>query len=297
MKKKKIWLIVAAILCAAGLCFFAVGFAAAGFDFQKLDSVDPVENEYEFTERFDRIVVDVDCADVSFARAEDGIARVVTHERFDCPHSVTLSNGTLVIRSTTQPWLGIYFGSERITVFLPDTEIYSLNVEGDTGNLTLGSNLAFESVQVETDTGDIRVASAVNGTLSLETDTGSIVIENTSTASIKAETDTGRVTIKDTSVNGGITLETDTGDITLKNTVATGDWLIEAGTGKVSFVRSDAKNIKVTTSTGDVEGTLLSGKTFYTKTGTGDKDLPPSTDNGYCSITTSTGDIEIRVVK
>ena len=51
----------------------------------------------------------------------------------------------------------------------------------------------------------------------------------------------------------------------------------------------------VNTSTGDVNGTLLSEKIFITDTSTGRVSVPKTTSGGKCEITTSTGDINIGI--
>ena len=70
---------------------------------------------------------------------------------------------------------------------------------------------------------------------------------------------------------------------------------ISLSTGDVNFNRSDALEIKVKVSTGDVTGNLLSPKIFYAETTTGKKDVPKTTVGGICEITTTTGDIIINM--
>ena len=91
--------------------------------------------------------------------------------------------------------------------------------------------------------------------------------------------------------------EGSTGKINLKNTVAENSIKIDRGTGDVTFDSCDAENITVTASTGDVKGTLKTDKIFSAKTSTGKVRVPDSTEGGRCYITTSTGDIDISVIK
>ena len=63
------------------------------------------------------------------------------------------------------------------------------------------------------------------------------------------------------------------------------------------IIKGDEDNeLKIITSTGDIEGTLLSDKVFIVKSSTGDIHVPSSITGGRCEITTSTGNIEVRVV-
>ena len=298
---KKVLLVMAAALCTLGLTVLTVSFVGVGFDFQKLDTVEPSSEVYEFAEGFDRIVLGVNTADVRFVVSEDGVARVATAERSDKKHSVLVTDGKLIIRASDEAWykqlFGFYFGKEEITVYLPEKTIYSLMAKSSTGDVTLSSGLAFNNVDIETNTGDIRVESEVRGLLLAEIDTGYVFIENTRTASIKVEGDTSDVTICNMQISGRVDIETDTGDVKLKNTIVTGNMNIETDTGDIRFDKADAANLYLVTSTGDVEGTLLSDKIFDVKTQTGDKELPGSANGGLCKIRSSTGDIEIDIVK
>lgn len=91
--------------------------------------------------------------------------------------------------------------------------------------------------------------------------------------------------------------------------IGTHDWLrqhegseesvrraIKRSTGDVTFENCDAGELAVKTSTGDVTGLLRSGKVFLVETSTGSVDVPADEFRaGACRITTSTGDIKIRV--
>lgn len=78
---------------------------------------------------------------------------------------------------------------------------------------------------------------------------------------------------------------------------ASGAFSIERSTGDVEFDGSDADEITVKTSTGDVRGTLKSEKVFLTDTSTGWINVPKTTSGGRCEITTSTGNIDIAILK
>lgn len=86
-----------------------------------------------------------------------------------------------------------------------------------------------------------------------------------------------------------------TGTILLKNVVASNCFCIENNIGDVRFENSDAAQISVKTSTGDVTGTLLSEKVFITETSTGTIRVPKTITGGKCEITTSTGNIKIDI--
>ena len=72
---------------------------------------------------------------------------------------------------------------------------------------------------------------------------------------------------------------------------------MERDTGDITFDKCDASDIYIKTSTGDVKGTLLTEKVFYTQTSTGNIDVPKTVNGGRCEITTSTGNIKINIQK
>lgn len=301
MKKMKIWLIVAAALCAVGLTVWTISLVGVGFDFEKMDTVKEIEGVHYPDGDFDTIIAMLDTADIRFAVSDDGAVRVVCHERSDQPHSVSVHDGRLVIRAPNEPWykqlFGFYFGREVITVYLPEEFVPTLLLESDTGDVTLGKSLAFESAKIETDTGDVTISSAIKGVLTIESDTGDVALKNNTFNVIDMETDTGEVELSSVNISGSIGVLTDTGDVELDNTLVTGDINIETDTGDVSFERIDAANLYIVTDTGDVEGSLLSDKIFDVRSGTGDESVPTGMVGGLCKIRTDTGDIEIRVVK
>ena len=96
-------------------------------------------------------------------------------------------------------------------------------------------------------------------------------------------------------MNNSIKISTSTGDITLKDVIAGDGITIDTSTGDVEFDGSDANWLSISTSTGEVSGTLLSDKIFEADTSTGDVELPKTTTGGSCKIKTNTGDIEINI--
>ena len=112
--------------------------------------------------------------------------------------------------------------------------------------------------------------------------------------SINIDVDTGKVELTDVKC-GALDVQSDTGKIILKNVISETAFSIQTSTGDVIFEKSDAEQITVKTSTGSVSGSLLSDKIFDTKTSTGKIRVPQSKGSQMCKITTSTGNIDIRI--
>ncbi len=317
---KKSTIIVASILCGVGLLVCIVGAFAMGLDFSKLNTAKYDERIYEINEDFENIVINANVADVNFLVAKGENASVESYERADRKLSVYIKNGTLYIKENEKEWYDYiefsFFAigkKETIDVYLPRDKYNDLSVEIDTGDVNIPEYFAFDKIDIESDTGDIRIfAKAEN--ISLLTDTGDILAEKLEVNNLSAETDTGRINIYNVNAKESLGVETDTGKVHIADVRAgvinaesnTGDMHFEhtevsfklsaiSDTGDVHFALSDADTIYVRTSTGDVTGTLLSEKIFLTQTSTGKVRVPQGTSGGICEIKTSTGDIELAL--
>ena len=103
---------------------------------------------------------------------------------------------------------------------------------------------------------------------------------------------TGDIFLKSVAIENTLSV---TGKVELKNVIATQSFNIHNGTGDVEFEGCDAGDIFVNVSTGDITGTLISGKSFITSTNTGRIDVPNNLTGGRCEIHTTTGDINIQI--
>ena len=320
-RSAKIAMLIASILCFAGVITCAVGLFGMRFDFSKLNTQPIVTNTHEVTEDFAHISIQTNTADVVFAVSEDDNCHVVCNETEKLTHSVTVEGDTLVIKTEDhRKWydhIGIFFGEISVTVYLPKYQYDHITIETDTGDVEMPGDFQFGETKVKTDTGDVTWRSIVFGSFTLTTDTGDISLKKiavTKTLKITSHTgdinldglevtkleievDTGKTMVCDCLVGDSISVECNTGDVLLKNTRAQGRLVIETDTGDVKFDRSDAASILVETDTGDVTGTLLSEKIFFTESDTGDIHVPRGTSGGKCEITTDTGDIVIEIVK
>lgn len=168
-----------------------------------------------------------------------------------------------------------------------------LKIEGDTADIECLASVS-NVMEMRSSTGNIAAEGLAAGAIRLFTNTGRIQVNSVfSQGKIDIETDTGTVRLTDVTCVD-LTAESDTGTITLTNVLASGGILVENDTGNVKFDGSDAADISVRTSTGSVTGTLLSEKIFITETSTGRIDVPKTTAGGRCEIRTSTGNIMIE---
>ena len=316
-KTKKTVLIVACVALCLGLLTSCVGLSALGFDFKKLDTSKMQTREYEAVEEFTAISVDVRTADLTLLPAQDNKTKVVCVEEEKTPHSVLVKDGVLTIEvEDNRKWydhIGVYFESQKITMYLPKSEYAKITVEMDTGDICVAKEFSFaqakitthtgdvvwsagvsEILEIETNTGDIEVGSVVcEAKLALKSDTGDMEIFDITCKALSIETDTGDVELGN-STTGELSIKTDTGDVGLENVVANA-LNVETNTGDVDLRDSDAGTIKIVTDTGDVCGVLLSEKIFFTDTNTGKVDVPKTTSGGVCDVRTKTGDIKFSI--
>lgn len=317
-KAKKWWLIIAAVLLAAGLFIFLGAMAALNFDFWKLNLMKFETNTYELSEDFEEIAIDVDTTEIEFARSDDGQCKIICFEREREKHSAAVKDGTLTIDTVdTRKWydyIGFSIGSPKMTVCLPREKYASLSVNTHTGDIEIPEAFTFDRLTVAGTTADVECRASVSNEMNIDLTTGSIAVSETNVGTLALSVTTGRIEVNSVTCNGAMEVSTttggtklrdvtcqsltsrgDTGRVTLKNVIASDLMSIERSTGNVVFDGSDAGQIQVKTSTGHVTGTLLSPKVFITETGTGRIRVPKTASGGKCEITTGTGNIEIDI--
>ena len=259
-KSLKIIIGIAVGLVLAGAVLAFVALAAAGFDTGKLGAGKFETKEYTVEDAFDGVTVSVKTADVTFLPSEDGTVRVECYEGEKQPHTIGVVDGKLTIFGVDQrKWyemITIFSKSPKIRVYLPAGEYTSLSLETDTGDVTYAKSNP-GAVKINADTGAVRIADLAAGDISVDNDTGKVKMTDVSCAALS--------------------IETDTGDVILKNVVGTGD-------------------AKIVTDTGDVEGTLRSGKLYTASSHTGKINLPEhDTAGGAFKVSTHTGDVKITI--
>ena len=280
MSNTKKWVIAAVVLILAGGLIFAGAMMTLNWDFNKLGTDKFFTNTYEVSEEFNKISIDSFTTDVEFIFPENEKCKVVCFEEEKLKHSVSVSEGTLVIKTEDfRKWydhIGISFTAPKMTFYLPNSEYESLNLKTAAGDVKLPKEFSFDKIEINGDTCDIECNASASSLIEIKTDTGDIELSNITAGEVKATVSTGDVYFNNLAVKGKITVTSNTGDVRLE--------------------RSDADEIYINTDTGDVKGTLLTAKVFFTETSTGDVSVPKTVTGGRCEIKTSTGDIEVKIV-
>lgn len=279
-RKMKAWLVWAAFLVVLGLVVMAAVMTACGWDLSKLSTQRYETNAHEIGEAFSDISIHAEAADIRFAVSEDGKYKVVCYETEHVRHSVSVQDDTLTIKEINEKnWydnIGISVETPAITVYLPEGACGALEINESTGDIELPEDFCFDSIDISGSTGHVTLFGV------------------TCQGDVNIHVSTGKTNMTDVNCKN-LTLDGSTGDISLKNVIAAETFSVVRTTGNVTFDGCDAPDVTVETDTGDVTGTFRSEKIFLIETDTGDVDIPKSTNGGRCEITTSTGDIILKI--
>ncbi len=282
MNRRFIPIITAAVLILLGTLIFTVTMAVNEWDFTKLNTTEYETNTYEITEDFENILINTDTVDIEILPCESGKCKVICEEDKKATHSVKVTDNVLTIeKSNSSKWYEniniINYGYPKISVYLPDVQFEDIIVRESTGDIT-AEKINAANIEISVSTGNINAK------------------DITCSENIKIKVSTGKLNLKNTDCKNLFT-EGNTGDITLNNVIANEKFSIVRTTGDVIFKACDAKEVYTETNTGDITGSLLTEKTFSTKTNTGDIEIPQTLNGGKCELTTTTGDINITLVK
>ncbi len=270
---------IAVSLMLIGIVMFAAVMTVYGWDFAKLSTVKYESAVYEINEEFSGIAVMTDTTDVVLKIADDGICKVVCYEAQYEMHSVGAEDGMLTIEAADDgkwyEYIGLDFDSPQITIYLPEREYSSIVIEGSAADVDI-DGITAGTIDISVSTGDVTASHIVcAGDISIGLSTGGVELTE--------------VTCKGMYVDGG------TGDVSFVDVIADEKICADISTGDIRLENCDAAELYLSASTGDITGNLLSGKIFSADTGTGDINVPVSTDGGICEVSTSTGDISITV--
>ena len=311
---------IKAVLLVTGSALLVVGgglYLASCKDTKLAEKVREVDLSEKEVLNFD---FDLSVSDVEFVPTSDGTKKVVFYENDKVWHEDKVEEHTMYVVSKEEKkwwnWLSPDFSKKKIEVRLPASELGELKIKNSTGDIKVPKEYSFDLVNIDLSTGDIDYSAVVKGELSLTLSTGNVSVNDITAKSIKVKRSTGSLNMKNVVVEE--TIETDgstgktalekvrsknlsvkgsTGDVDLDDVVIEEAIKIKVTTGEVEFKDIDALGeIDIETSTGDVEGSLLTGKTFDVRSDTGKISVPDQTVGApICKVRTDTGDIKITV--
>lgn len=302
-----------------GICLIIIGGLIVTFGIVNGNGVNNnmIEKEYDLTESFENIEIDIDTADIEFIKSDVNKVKVTEKEKEY--HKVNVIDNRLVIRSYNElKWFERIFNfnvkKSKVQIYLNKTSFDKLNINESTGDIKMPSDFNFNDVIVNLSTGDVSFNAKVTNDLSIDSSTGKVTIRNFDGRDIVINGSTGDLELINSVLTGDLVISRSTGDITLANVRAnnlkgktsTGDFTlvdvlitnhinVKASTGDIELNDSDAATLYIETTTGKVTGTLLTEKVFAVETSTGKVNVPKTQSGGLCEIHTSTGKVNIEI--
>ena len=317
-RRTAIWMIVGGTLILLGCMIFLGVMTMYKWDFSKLSTVKYESNEHTVTEPYRGISIRTVSADIVLVPSDGSDTTVTCYEEVNVRHTVSVKDSVLVIEvHDTRKWyehIGIVFQQPKITVSLPEGIYGALQIHAVTGDVSIPKGFEFESIDISEKTGDITVRSSVSGSAKIRATTGDIRAEQLFAGSLALSVTTGEISVSDVTCGGDLCLNVTTGEgelcnircrnftssgttgsLSLENLIAEECLSVERVTGDVRLDGVDAAELFIKTSTGSVTGTVLSEKIFLAHASTGRVDVPHTASGGKCEITTTTGNIRIRL--
>ncbi len=314
MKARIKMTIVGIILMVLGCLLFVGCTVANGFDWSRLSTEKYEKKTKTVKESFQNISITEDVANVNFLPAADGICKIEYDESKNITYDITVGADTLTIKQIdNRKWyhhIGFNFYSPTLTVYLPENEFQTLNIEADTSDITIPTGFAFQDMKIHVSTGDVSTSSDVSGDLNVRTSTGRITVSNASPTSVTLSASTGRIEASDLNVSGSFSAKSSTGDQKHHNitcgtatmTSSTGDkeissltvtegLTVASNTGDSNFSNVTCGDASVTTSTGKQNYTNFNCASANLQASTGDVTMTNLIASGHLQIQTDTGDI------
>lgn len=318
MNKKTITIIAAAVT-VLGLIIAGIALALSDFDFTFKKSSDSADSKKIYTKEqidsFHSIEIDSGECEIEFVPCAGDDRQV---EVIDADCKVKVEQGVLKITQNEEKnkWYEYIwnFNDKKITISMPESKYESIDIKVSSGDVEMPDNFTFEQGNLTASSGDIKFGASVTGALNVITSSGDIELDSVSAESFNLNAPSGEIKMRSAetagemvigtssgdvelrSVNcGRLEIETTSGEQKLKNVVAKGELWASSTSGDISADRCDGEDVIFETTSGDVKGKLLSEKKFSTETSSGDVDIPQSGSGncGSCTVTTTSGDIEI----
>jgi len=192
------------------------------------------------------------------------------------------------------PQLLFNFCDLEIELYL-NYQIYNdLIITNNTGDIFISEYVTFNSIKIESSTGDLQLETKEVSSLDIKSSTGDITISNTSVKNnVNIKSSTGKIKIENVTCEK-LDITTSTGSTKLINVLVNNDFNMVGSTSDLYLDKFDANNIYITLSTGNIKGTILTNKIFMVKSSTGDISVPETITGGICKIKTSTGNVTIN---
>ena len=312
-KVTKIVLITAGSLIALGIVVSLIGIAVMRNSAKKRENT-PVVYEHKeevITEDFTKFDIAEISENVEIRPSADGQVTIDYYDAEDYMHNIEVSDDTLMIKVKTYdddtPWWkrftfsfdieGLMSTVDNIehptVIYLPEDSYGSLSIFNVSGDVIVPENYSFDGVDVDTTSGEITIECAASGKVSINTISGGVTLSNINATSLDISTTSGDVRLTDGKVSGRSDISTVSGEIFLTR-FETDDLNSDTVSGEVKLDSLTVNTAGITTTSGDVTGTVTGNHEFAVDTTSGDVSVEESLrGESLFKIDTVSGDVRI----
>ncbi|WKY44411.1 DUF4097 family beta strand repeat-containing protein [Eubacteriaceae bacterium ES2] len=306
---KKIIMLIAGGLIILGLVIVFLAFALAGFNWHSFNTALPDEEHiysYDLAGVSSLSVSELDAEVLIVGSDEDNIKITCSENKKDAYGIQLHANGELDInRSFYKHWyeyIGFNISNKKrtLTVSVPRSFSGEVDVNTMSGDLDLNNFDGINALNISTSSGQITITNVTaNDYIKASTMSGDFALDTLHTGNeIELETSSGEIQVSNGEIAGNMTVSSLSGNIDLSDTQINGDSSFNSSSGEVRLNLFSAKNISVTTLSGDVEGRILGDPGNYTITAdslSGTINIPQSANGkNTFDMSTSSGNIDIE---
>jgi hypothetical protein len=191
--------------------------------------------------------------------------------------------------------INIETGTGDVIIEMDQVEHHgNIQIKSGTGNVKL-EKIDFELLDIQLNTGNISLVNVnIDQNLMAESNTGNINLLSVTAVAVELDSNTGKIKIDGLNANSLI-IQCDTGDIQIKNTIIVLNVEVDSSTGNVDISQTSASSFDIDTSTGEVTISvdLISNYRYDLKTDVGTVKVG-GVNQGTTHIT-STGTVLIKV--
>lgn len=147
----------------------------------------------------------------------------------------------------------VTIGSATGNVNVSDLNLDLLDIDLNTGNVSLDRVNIANDLNINTDTGRLSVDTVTALDVILDSNTGTVIVDELTGTALTVTSDTGTIEIKNSEITNQVNLDTETGAVKVYHTTASG-YDLSSSTGTVSVTLTSLLDIKfdLQTSLGDI---------------------------------------------
>ncbi len=298
-RSKKILIIIAVVLIAAGAAISMTAFAKMDYSITRLNRSNPETKTVEISKTFKNISANVTQTDIRIMPSDNNKCSVYISENDKIHHTANVENNTLVINEEdNRKWHDFIFNFYTdlyVEIYLPQKEYNKLYVSTNSGDININSGFKFEQAECGSTSGDITFSSDVTNNAELSSTSGNVRAEKMNCNIFSLKSTSGDVIASDMRIKSSGQFKSTSGDTELNNVISENKLSLESTSGDISLNSCDANKLDLNSTSGDISGTIRTNKKFFADSISGDIDVPNSSGSGECNAETTSGDITLDI--